>query len=144
MVGEEVEHPRRRRAIPWLTMAGFLFLTSNSGIAIYRSGGDPLSVLFVVFSYVDLILLFVMLRWYERAPADSSRREWIKIAVWSLTTLLTVAFAYRVAAIMPLPMAVLVWAMTFVTLKGIYHAFLAHPESSTTSAPQNIIGESAV
>jgi len=129
----------------WLTALGFLFLTFNSGMAIYRSGGDRAAIAFVAFSYADLVLLFVMLRWYERAPADSSGRKWLKFAVWSLTMLLTAFFSYRVAAVMPLPMAVLVWAMAFVTLIGIYHAFLAHPESSTTSsAGQNITGESAV
>ena len=123
---------------------GFLF-TFNSGMTIYHPQGDVQSVAVAVFSYLDLILLIVCLGSYEREAARSSTRQRLKAAVWILTTLLVAAFCYRVTAMvwMPLPMAALVWAMAFVTITGsIYHALLAHPESSsTTSGPQNL-GES--
>ena len=125
---------------------GFLF-TFNSGMTVYHPQRDLRSVALAVFSYLDLILLIACLGSYERAAARSSTRQRLKVAVWILTTLLTAAFSYRVAAeiSMPLPMAALVWAMAFVTITGsIYHALLAHPESSsTTSGPQNL-GESLV
>jgi hypothetical protein len=84
-----------------LTIIGFAFLTFNSFMAVYRSNGDVGAIFFVVFSYLDLVLLFYCLRQYERTPPESPRREHIKMAVWLLTTLLTAAFSYKVAAIMP-------------------------------------------
>jgi hypothetical protein len=86
----------------WLTLLGFAFLTFNSAMAIYRSDGDPAAIGFVAFSYVDLVLLFVCLRWYEREAPGSATRGKLKVGVWILTTLLTMAFSYKVAAIMPL------------------------------------------
>jgi hypothetical protein len=66
-----------------VTTARFGVLTLNSGLAIYSSWGDLVSILFVSGSYTTLLLLFCCLRDYERA-----RRR-----VRPLTTLLTVAFA---------------------------------------------------
>ncbi|CAN6271946.1 unnamed protein product [Urochloa humidicola] len=115
------------RSISWLTLLGFFFLTVNSFMAVFRAEGDPGAIWFVAASYVDLVLLFVCLRLFERTPRDSStRKQLLKMAVWTLTTLLTVAFASRVAAVMPLPMAALVCLMTAVALVGIYNAFSVH------------------
>uniref|UniRef100_A0A0D9WRI1 Uncharacterized protein n=1 Tax=Leersia perrieri TaxID=77586 RepID=A0A0D9WRI1_9ORYZ len=113
----------------WLTALGFLFLTFNSGMAIYRSDGDVAAVAFVGFSYVDLVLLFVCLRLFERSEPNSSARGNLKVAVWILTTLLTVVFSYKVAAIMPVPVKVLVWAMAGATVLGGFYAFFVHRES---------------
>uniref|UniRef100_K3Y1U7 Uncharacterized protein n=1 Tax=Setaria italica TaxID=4555 RepID=K3Y1U7_SETIT len=77
----------------WVTTAGFGFLTLNSGLAIYSARGDPASVLFVVGSYLALLLLFRCLRAYERAPPGSPKKERARRAVWPLTTLLTAAFS---------------------------------------------------
>ncbi|KAG2606893.1 hypothetical protein PVAP13_4NG221909 [Panicum virgatum] len=85
----------------WLTALGFAFLTFNSGMAIYRSDGDRGAVAFVVASYLDLVLLFACLRIFERTPRESPRRGVLKACVWGLTTLLTVMFSHKVAAIMP-------------------------------------------
>ena len=112
----------------WLTALGFTFLTFNSGMAIYRSEGDPGSVAFVVVSYLDLVLLFLCLRLFEKAPRDSPRREWLKVFVWGLTTLLTVMFSHKVAAIMPPLVAVVVWAMAFATIGGGFYAFFVHQD----------------
>ncbi|CAL5023138.1 unnamed protein product [Urochloa decumbens] len=114
------------RSMPCLTLFGFLFLTINSVMAVYRSQGDVPAVMFVAASYADLVLLFACLRFYQRATPDSSTRTRLKIAVWTLTTLLTLAFAYRLSSVMPLPMAALVCAMAAVALVGIYNAFFAH------------------
>ncbi|CAO1943856.1 unnamed protein product [Urochloa humidicola] len=116
------------RSTPWLTLLGFALLTFNSVMAICRSQGDLQDVALLGFSYVDLVLLFVWLRWYERPPADSWTRKGLKVAVWSLTTLLTIAFGYRVATVMPLPMAVFIWLMAVATLCGGFYAFLVQRE----------------
>ncbi|XP_039843781.1 uncharacterized protein LOC120703693 [Panicum virgatum] len=125
--------PGRREAdagggFSWLTALGFLFLTFNSGMAIYRSNGDAAAVAFVAFSYVDLVLLFCCLRWFESAAPGSPARGHLKVAVWVLTTLLTLAFSYKVAAIMPVPVQILVWGMAAATVLGGFYAFFLHRE----------------
>jgi len=110
----------------WLTALGFVFLTFNSGMAVYRSNRDAGSVLFVAVSYLDLVALFACLRLYERLDRHSPRRERIKAAVWALTTLLTVMFTYKVAEVMPLAVKLLVWAMAAATTFGGFYAFFVH------------------
>jgi FlaA1/EpsC-like NDP-sugar epimerase len=113
-----------------LTIMGFVFLTFNSGMAIHRSQGDAGSVAFVAVSYLDLLSLFYCLRLYEKSPHNSSQRKIIKAIVWSLTTVLTVMFSYKVAALMPLPVAVIVWAMASATILGGFYAFfMPHEEA---------------
>lgn len=116
----------------WLTALGFLFLTFNSGMAIYRSNGDPAAVAFVAFSYVDLVLLFCCLRWFEKAAPGSPARGNLKVAVWVLTTLLTVVFSYKVATIMPMPVQILVWGMAAATVLGGFYAFFLHREGKVS------------
>lgn len=111
-----------------LTIMGFAFLTFNSGMAVYRSNGDLGAILFVAFSYLDLVSLFCCLRWYERTTPESPRREHLKMAVWLLTTMLTAVFSYKVAAIMPFPVQVLVWGMAGATVLGGFYAFFLHRE----------------
>ncbi|OEL16951.1 hypothetical protein BAE44_0022030 [Dichanthelium oligosanthes] len=113
-----------------LTVAGFVFLTFNSVMVVYRSNGDMGAISFVVFSYLDLVALFYFLRQFERTPAESPRREHIKMAVWLLTTMLTTAFSYKVAEVMPLPVQVVVWAMAGVTVLGGFYAFFLHREAT--------------
>ncbi|TVU33067.1 hypothetical protein EJB05_24852, partial [Eragrostis curvula] len=112
------------------TLVGFAFLTFNSAMAVYRSNGDLAAISFVGFSYLDLVLLFYCLHLYERTPPESPRREHLKMAVWLLTTMLTAAFSYKVAAIMPFPVQVLVWAMAGVTVLGGFYAFFLHRDGS--------------
>lgn len=121
-------HGRFGESFPWLTVAAIAFLTFNTGMAIRRAGGEPWAIAFVVFSYCDLLLLFGFLRAFERADQNSPRRERIKVAVWLLTTMLTAAFSYKVAAVMPLAIAVLVWVMAFATVAGGYYAFFLASE----------------
>ena len=118
------------QGFPWLTLTGFVFLTFNSGMAIYRSEGEIASVAFVVFSYLDLVALFYCLRQFEKAHPDSPRRGHLKVAVWILTTALTVVFSYKVAAIMPVAVKVLVWAMASATILGGFYAFFLHQEKT--------------
>ncbi|KAJ1255908.1 hypothetical protein BS78_K138200 [Paspalum vaginatum] len=137
-----IEHPAPEdRSGAWpslMTITGFGFLTINSFMAVYRSNGDVGTISFVMFSYFDLVLLFFCLRQYERTPPESLRREHIKMAVWLLTTLLTAAFSYKVAEIMPLPVQVLVWAMAGATVVGGFYAFFIHEEKKPTGPPKSI------
>ncbi|EER89192.1 hypothetical protein BDA96_10G041700 [Sorghum bicolor] len=114
---------RRNRGQTTTTLiagAGLGLLTVNSGLAIYRARGDDVAaVLFVAGSYLTLLLLFVCLRAYELAAPGSPARERARRAVWPLTTLLTVAFAWKVAAVMPSPAAAaVVWALAVATTVG--------------------------
>jgi len=113
-----------------LTAAGFVFLTFNSAIAARRSNGDTGAIFFVAFSYLDLVILFYLLRQFERTPPASLRRERIKMAVWLLTTMLTAAFSYKVAEIMPFPVQVLVWVMAGLTVLGGFYALFLHREET--------------
>ncbi|CAN6246664.1 unnamed protein product [Urochloa humidicola] len=108
----------------WLpALLGFFFLTVNSATAIIRFRGDAAAVAFVCFSYTDLVALFLSLRMHQRARAGSAKRTWLKIAVWIETALLTFAFSGKVAAVMPAPVAVMLWLMAFATVAGGFVAF---------------------
>jgi len=107
----------------WATKAGLSLLTVNSVFAIYRSGGDLASVLFISGSYLALLLLFRRLREYERAPPGSPARERARRAVWPLTALLTLGFAWKVAAVMPsAAAAAVVWGLAVATTAGGFFA----------------------
>nr|CAB3475609.1 unnamed protein product [Digitaria exilis] len=112
----------------WLPSLGFAFLSFNCGMAVYRSWEDPWSVAFVVVAYVALIVLFRCLHLLERA-GHRGAGQGPKLAVWGLSTLLTVMFSYKVAAIMPLWGQLLVWAMgIFTVVAGFYAFFLVRPQ----------------
>ncbi|CAN6230851.1 unnamed protein product [Urochloa humidicola] len=135
IIGGQVEDQQQQQqqikhnsSVSWLTLLGFFFLSFNSGMAVYRLRGEFWSVAFVVFSYCDLVVLFLCLRRYELTPAGSPSRERLKVAVWILTTLLTFAFSYKVAAVMPALVAVIVWIMAFATVTGGFLAFFVCTE----------------
>jgi hypothetical protein len=108
------------------------FLGLNSVIAIYRSRHDPRSILFVTVSFFCVVLLFHLLRVFERLAPESPRRLQVKAAVWALTTTLTVMFSGRVAPLMPAPVAAVVWSMAAVTiLAGFYLSFVCPDAAST-------------
>ncbi|OEL29507.1 hypothetical protein BAE44_0009474 [Dichanthelium oligosanthes] len=71
----------------------------------YRAAaaGDVGSTAFVAVSYFTLLLLFQRLRAYERLPpgGEADQRARQRREVWALCTLLTVLFAWKVAAAMP-------------------------------------------
>ncbi|XP_034593878.2 uncharacterized protein [Setaria viridis] len=114
----------------WLPSLGFAFLSFNCGMAVYRSWDDPSSVAFVVVAYVALILLFRCLHLLERAGPGHRGGQGIKLAVWGLSTLLTLMFSSKVADIMPLWAQLLVWAMgIFTIVAGFYAFFLARPDA---------------
>jgi len=107
-------------SFPWPALPGFLLLTLNSTAAAVRAHrrGDAAAVAFVGFSYTDVVALLVCLRMYERARAGSPTSERLRIAVWVLTSLLTLAFSSEVVAIMPAPAAALVWLVALATVAG--------------------------
>jgi hypothetical protein len=110
----------------WLPSLGFAFLSFNCGMAVYRSWDDPSSVAFVGVAYVALILLFRCLHLLERGPGNRG----IKLAVWGLSTILTIMFSSKVASIMPLWAQLLVWTMgIFTIVAGFYAFFLARPDA---------------
>jgi len=115
----------------WASAVALCFLAINCGVAIYDSRHDPSSVLFVVVSFVDLVLLFHLLRVFERLPPSSPKRLQVKAAVWALTTALTVMFSQRVAALMPGPVAAVVWVMAAATiLAGFCMFFVCRDDAS--------------
>ncbi|XP_062223719.1 uncharacterized protein LOC133922407 [Phragmites australis] len=120
------------RSFPWLATAGFGYLTFSSGMALHRSRGDPGAVAFILFAYVDLVLLFYCLRRYERAEPGSPLRDWLKVAVWLLTASLTLLFSYKVAAVMPAAVAVLVWVLGLATITGGFVAFFCSKRRKTS------------
>jgi hypothetical protein len=106
------------------SVIAMFFLALNCGVAIYHSRHDPSSVLFVAACFVDLTLLFYLLRVFEKLPAEESpKRRRVKAAVWALTTTLTVMFSQRVAALMPAPVAAAVWAMAAATIVAGFYMF---------------------
>ncbi|CAN6230913.1 unnamed protein product [Urochloa humidicola] len=120
----------------WLTALGFMFLTFNSITAIYRSKGDRGAILFVVVSYLDLVLLFLCLRLFERGREREQpnpwRWEWLKACVWGLTTLLTVMFSHDAVAIMSPLVALVVWSACFIAIGGGF----SPPSSTGTKLPR--------
>ncbi|TVU17176.1 hypothetical protein EJB05_33201, partial [Eragrostis curvula] len=89
----------------------------------YRVRDDPRELAFVVCAYALLGALFLCLRRAERLTPESptGERRRVLAAVWVLSTVLSLSFAYRVAALMPPAVAVLVWCMTAaVVLAGLY------------------------
>ncbi|CAN6243590.1 unnamed protein product [Urochloa humidicola] len=117
-------------------LIGFFFLTLNSATAIVRSRGDKMAVAFICFSYADLVAIFLSLRMYERAPASSAKRTWLKIDVWVETALLTFAFSGKIAAVMPAPVAVMVWLMAFATVAGGFVVFFVCIEKKGSNCAQ--------
>jgi FlaA1/EpsC-like NDP-sugar epimerase len=128
-VKQVADTSRSSSSCSWLSLLGLLFLTFNSGMAIHRSRNDPWSVAFVVSTFLDLLLLFFCLQMFEKTPRNSPRRTHLKIAVWCLSTFLTVMFSYRVAALMPLAVAIVVWTMSLSTIgAGFYLFFIYHED----------------
>ncbi|CAL5051004.1 unnamed protein product [Urochloa decumbens] len=105
---------------------GLFFLTGNSILAINRSWGDAAAVIFVIASYLSLVHLFYCLRWFEASPQGSAARDKARLGVWLTTTLLTAMFSWRVAAVMPRPVAAGVLFMGGSTIAGGFYALFMH------------------
>ncbi|WOL09044.1 hypothetical protein Cni_G17797 [Canna indica] len=104
-----------------------LFLTFNVAAAAYRSRGDAAALCFVLTSYFGLLLLSGLLRRFDRlGPGDSAEeRARLRAAVWLLSTGLVLGFSWRVAALMPRAVALVIWLMSAsVAGAGFYALFL--------------------
>lgn len=118
----EMEHDHE---YSWLPSLGFGILTYNSVRAIYNSNGDMGSISFVLVSYLDLLLLFWCIRLFEKTAPESPNRERIKIAVWILSTVLTVMFTSKVGAMMPFFVGLFIsFVASASCLGGFYMLFL--------------------
>ncbi|CAL5050992.1 unnamed protein product [Urochloa decumbens] len=112
---------------------GFLFVTGNSIMAIRKSRGDAAAVSFVVVSYLTLLLLLYCLRWFETAHPGSASRDRARLGVWLTTTLLTALFTWRVARLMPWPVAAGVCFMGGSTVAGGFYALFLLPRAAEDS-----------
>ncbi|KAJ3699147.1 hypothetical protein LUZ61_002852 [Rhynchospora tenuis] len=95
-------------------------------LVAYRAKEDVWFVAFVVSAYFALVLLFWCLRLYERTAPNAAQRWKLKVAVWSLSTFLTSMFSYKVALLMPGPVALIIWAMAGTVICGGFYAFFMH------------------
>ncbi|CAL9080756.1 unnamed protein product [Musa textilis] len=124
------------RVFNWLPTIAFLFLTYNSAESAYRSRHDPPTLAFIVFAYVDLVMLLFCLKQFEKLSPESApaKRERLKAAVWVLTVALNLAFAWRVAEIMPWLLSVLVWLMSVSVAIGGFYGLFIHQGSKDSVA----------
>ena len=99
-------------------------LLTGLGIA---SASNYSVLAFVVSAYFTVLLLFWFLQLHMRASPNSDRRKQLKAAIWSLATFLTGMFAYKVAALMPWPVALVVWAMAAAMIIGGFYDFVIYP-----------------
>ncbi|KAF0921100.1 hypothetical protein E2562_038625 [Oryza meyeriana var. granulata] len=119
----------------------FIILAVNCATAIYHSRRDPWSVAFVLAAFIILLLLFYALRVFDSLPHGSLRRIHVKAGVWVLSTVLTIMFSYRVAALMPFPVAAVIWAMAGSTIvAGFYMFFVCRDdvESAAEEKPAKV------
>lgn len=124
------------------TSAVALFVLGlNSAIAIYGSRHDPQSILFVAVSFFCVVLLFHLLRAFERTPPGSPRRLQVKAAIWVVTTALTVMFSGRVAPLMPGPVAAVVWSMAAVTILAGFYMFFVCPDAAEERPTSKVVAE---
>lgn len=116
-----------RESCDILVAFSILFLTVNAADAACRSLNDPATVGLVLFSYVDVVCLFCCLARFEKLGPDTppAKRRKLKAGIWMLATALSLAFAWRVAEMMPWALAVALWGMSLsVALFGFYGLFL--------------------
>ncbi|KAG0512768.1 hypothetical protein BDA96_10G042800, partial [Sorghum bicolor] len=108
----------RRRRLPLATVGILVALGLNLALCLRlrRGGGHDLA--FVVLSHLNLLLLFLSLRRFERTPPGSAARGRAMLAVWLLTATLTAAFTWKIGALMPLAFAVAAWVMAAATVLG--------------------------
>ncbi|XP_010932905.1 uncharacterized protein [Elaeis guineensis] len=129
------------RLFDLLPAIGFLFLTVNVVTAAYHARHDPGTLVFVLWSYVNLLLLFWCLKKFENlrtdCPPPAEKRERLKVAIWVLSTALNLTFAWRVAGIMPLALAVVIWAMSgFLAVAGFYGLFIYKDGNGDLDEPE--------
>jgi peptidoglycan/LPS O-acetylase OafA/YrhL len=106
-----------------LPVAAAVLVCYSFASAAWRVRDEPRELAFVAASGALLAALLACLRRAERLAPDSAagERRRLQAAVWALSAAVSCAFAYRVAAVMPPALAVVVWCMTaFVVLAGLF------------------------
>ncbi|CAN6358743.1 unnamed protein product [Urochloa humidicola] len=114
-----------------LRVAAAVLVGYSFAVTAWRARHELQDLAFVAAVCALLAALLVCLRRAERLAPDSpaGERRRVKAAVWAFSAALSCAFAYRVAAIMPLALAVLVWCMTtFVVLTGLFLLVLSRDQ----------------
>lgn len=117
---------QRTKLFNFLAFVAFLLLTFTTAESAYRSRHQPSALAFTLFSYADLVLLFHCLKVFERLGPDATlrKKEGLKALVWLLATAQILAFTWRVAAEIPLPIAVALWLVAgLITISGFYLMF---------------------
>ena len=120
--------PASNRRVPWASVIGFVGLAVNFALCVHRAEGDRGAIAFAAFSYLNLLLLFWCIRQFEQSPPGSAARGRIKATVWLLATSLTAVFTWKVAALMPLPLAAAAWIMAAATVVGGFYGFFIHDD----------------
>ncbi|TVU34268.1 hypothetical protein EJB05_16099, partial [Eragrostis curvula] len=113
-------------------------LAVNSCVAMRRARerGDVSSSIFVASSTLLLIALLATVRAHEQTggneAVDRRRRGQLKAVAWALSTVLTVMFAHRVAALAPTAtFAALIWSMAAATVCGGFFFLFVHGRGDT-------------
>ncbi|KAG2616786.1 uncharacterized protein LOC120664306 [Panicum virgatum] len=113
----------QRACAACLRAAALLLVGYSFAVTAWRSRHEPRDLAFVTGSCALLAALLACLRRAESlTPASpAGERRLLQASVWALSTALSCAFAYRVAAVMPPVLAALVWCMTAsVVLTGFF------------------------
>lgn len=117
---------RTTKLFNFLTFVAFLLLTYTTAESAYRSRHQPSALAFALFSYADLVLLYHCLKVFERLGPDATprKKQGLKALIWLLATAQSLAFTWRVAAAIPLPIAVAVWLVAgSIAISGFYLLF---------------------
>ncbi|CAN6358739.1 unnamed protein product [Urochloa humidicola] len=126
--GTKAPGSRALLALACLLRAAVIALMA-SGVArsAWRARGDPWELASIAAPCALLAAMFVCLHRAQRLAPDSPPGErWrLQVAVWVLSTAISCVFAYRVTAVMPPALAVLVWSMiASVVIAGFYMVVL--------------------
>ncbi|KAJ1687906.1 hypothetical protein LUZ63_019296 [Rhynchospora breviuscula] len=103
----------------WLPLVGLTFLSFNSCIAIYQSWDDAWSIVSILVSLIDGVLLAFVLHIFECPPPDSSLKGKVNAAVWFLATMLTIMFSYPNGAVVPPAIAITAWSMAVAAILAV-------------------------
>ncbi|PAN17563.1 hypothetical protein PAHAL_3G140300 [Panicum hallii] len=128
-----------------LRAATLLLVGYSFAVTAWRSRHEPRDLAFVTGSCALLAALLACLRRAESltpaSPAGERRR--LQASVWALSTALSCAFAYRVAAVMPPVLAALVWCMTAsVVLTGFFMLVLCKDQQQYQTV-DNVVCDAA-
>lgn len=106
---------------------------------IYQSIGNPANVAFVIISHLDLMILFWCSDELDKLSENSKRRQKLKVAVWSLSTILLLMITYRVASIMPSRVRVLLWVVAGLCISATFYACFLYREEPQHVLPVTLV-----